>query len=68
VWCNGESRELPTGVMPLNRRGSFAACWNDINQRWNFGESDGRCWNTVWNSEALPAEFRVYLLVMGIPT
>ena len=66
TWDGVQGNELEVGIMPARRKGLVCCCWNDFTEKYEYGECDGYRWNTIWNLDAVPGEFRVYLLLMGI--
>lgn len=66
TWSNEQGAELPVGLMPVHRKGTVCACWNDFTQLWEFLEGDGQMWRTIFNKDAVPAGFRTYLLLLGL--
>jgi hypothetical protein len=63
---DGPAVELPEGWQPSHKEGKFACYWDDFQNKWKFEKSSWNRWDTVYNKEEVPVEFRAYLMLLEI--
>jgi hypothetical protein len=68
-WLDGHFQELTQtidNVLYMLLKDTYVVVWNDFNQKYDWGISNGRHIERVWDFDHLPAEFRVHLLLLGV--
>ena len=68
-WRDGHFYELRhdlTNVLHTPVRDTYVVVWNDFTQKYEWGLSNGRVIERVWDFTHLPAEFRAHLLLLGV--